>query len=94
MEINKTLETLENHYGRIISVLVIFTLEGVRNAQIDSGAFLFETNFAVKLHVWSDFPDILVVIIVAHQTKQDWLSPVYSGRLVHLLKFILHTPAR
>ena len=26
-------------------------------------------------------------------SQQDWLSPVYSGRLVHLMKFILHTPA-
>ena len=24
--------------------------------------------------------------------EQDWLSPVYSGCLVHLLKFIPHTP--
>ena len=49
-----------------------------------------EHNNALSKNIFMQITCILYVLHV----KQDWLSPVYSGHLVHLLKFILHTPAR
>ena len=63
---------------------------------IDNCAFKDDENLQDVRNQWKinkEKNDGDFIFNTRFKKKQDWLSPVYSGRLVHLLKFILHTPA-